>query len=197
MIEWLESIDREIVLAVNGMHSPFLDELMWLISGRLTWIPLYIYLFFVVLKNIGLKKTAIFLVFVILSVTFSDLISVHIFKNIFLRYRPSHNLLIMDQLHFYQEGPGKFYRGGEYGFISSHAANFFAIVTCVSLLFGDEKSRLKFILITIGLIICFSRIYLGVHYLSDLLAGALVGSLVAFLSFHAVFKKQMNLNPQE
>ena len=197
MIEWLESIDREIVLAVNGMHSPFLDQLMWLISGRLTWIPLYLYLFFIVLKKIGSKKAVVFLVFVLLSVAFSDLISVHLFKNVFLRYRPSHNLLIMDQLHFYQEAHGKFYRGGEYGFISSHAANFFAIITCVSLLFGEKKKKLKFILIAIGLIICLSRIYLGVHYLSDVLVGALVGSLVAFLLFQAGFKKIINFNAQE
>lgn len=197
MIEWLESIDREIVLAVNGMHSPFLDQLMWLISGRLTWIPLYLYLFFIVLKEIGSKKAVVFLVFVLLSVAFSDLISVHLFKNVFLRYRPSHNLLIMDQLHFYQEAPGKFYRGGEYGFISSHAANFFAIITCVSLLFGEKKKKLKFILIAIGLIICLSRIYLGVHYFSDVLVGALVGSLVAFLLFQAGFKKIINFNAQE
>ncbi|MFO0495930.1 MAG: hypothetical protein ACK50Y_10405, partial [Flavobacteriia bacterium] len=109
MIEWLESIDRGIVLAVNGMHTPFLDEIMWLVSGRLTWIPLYIYLIFIALQNIGTKKTAVFLVFVILAVAFSDLISVHLFKNVFLRYRPSHNLLIMDQLHYYQEAPGEFY----------------------------------------------------------------------------------------
>ena len=197
MIEWLESIDREIVLAVNGMHSPFLDELMWLISGRLTWVPLYLYLFFIVLKKIGSKKAVVFLVFVLLSVAFSDLISVHLFKNVFLRYRPSHNLLIMDQLHFYQEAHGKFYRGGEYGFISSHAANFFAIITCVSLLFGEKKKKLKFILIAIGLIICLSRIYLGVHYFSDVLVGALVGSLVAFLLFQAGFKKIINFNAQE
>jgi len=197
MIEWLESIDREIVLAVNGMHSPFLDQLMWLISGRLTWIPLYLYLFFIVLKKIGSKKAVIFLLFVLLSVAFSDLISVHLFKNIFLRYRPSHNLLIMDQLHFYQEAPGKFYTGGEYGFISSHAANIFAIITSVSLLFGEKKKKLKFILIAIGLIICLSRIYLGVHYFSDVLVGALVGSLVAFLLFQAGFKKIISFNSQE
>jgi undecaprenyl-diphosphatase len=197
MIEWLESIDREIVLAVNGMHSPFLDQLMWLISGRLTWIPLYLYLFFIVLKKIGSKKAVIFLLFVLLSVAFSDLISVHLFKNIFLRYRPSHNLLIMDQLHFYQEASGKFYRGGEYGFISSHAANIFAIITSVSLLFGEKKKKLKFILIAIGLIICLSRIYLGVHYFSDVLVGALVGSLVAFLLFQAGFKKIISFNSQE
>jgi undecaprenyl-diphosphatase len=170
---------------------------MWLISGRLTWIPLYLYLFFVVFEKIGAKKTVIFVVFVLLSVAFSDLISVHLFKNIFQRYRPSHNLLIMDQLHFYQEAPGKSYRGGEYGFISSHAANFFAIITCVSLLFGEKKKKLKFILIAIGLIICLSRIYLGVHYFSDVLVGALVGSLVAFLLFQAGFKKIISFNSQE
>jgi undecaprenyl-diphosphatase len=196
MIEWLESIDRGIVLAVNGMHTPFLDEIMWLVSGRLTWIPLYIYLIFIALQNIGTKKTAVFLVFVILAVAFSDLISVHLFKNVFLRYRPSHNLLIMDQLHYYQEAPGEFYRGGEYGFISSHAANFFAIVTCVLLIFGGIKPKLKFALIAIGIFICVSRIYLGVHYLSDLMVGALVGSLVAFLLFHAGFKKYINLISQ-
>ena len=197
MIEWLESIDREIVLAINGIHHPFLDESMWLISGRIIWVPLYLYLFFIVFKNLGPKLSAIFLVFVVLSVASSDLISVHLFKNLFLRYRPSHNLLIMDQLHFYQESPGELYRGGEYGFISSHAANFFALVTSVALLLGKKKLRLVFMLIAIGLIICFSRIYLGVHYLSDLLVGALVGYLVSFLLFQTIFKKYFNLTPQE
>ena len=181
MIEFLEEIDRSIVLAINGWNNPFMDELMWWISARITWIPLYLILLYLAYKKLTLNQLFLFLGLIGLTIALTDLSSVHLFKNVFLRYRPSHNLLLTEKLHCYLVKPGEYYKGGEYGFISSHAANFFAIITFVYLVLRKTYPKLIFPLLFIGMIIAYSRIYLGVHYLSDVFVGALVGSLIAFL----------------
>ena len=181
MIEFLEEIDRSIVLAINGWNSPFMDELMWWISARITWVPFYLILLYLAYKKLTLNQLFLFLGLIGLTIALTDLSSVHLFKNVFLRYRPSHNLLLTEKLHYYLVKPGEYYKGGEYGFISSHAANFFAIITFVYLVLRKTYPKLIFPLLFIGMIIAYSRIYLGVHYLSDVFVGALVGSLIAFL----------------
>lgn len=181
MIEFLEEIDRSIVLAINGWNNPFMDELMWWISARITWIPLYLILLYLAFKTLTRNQLFLFLGLIGLTIALTDLTSVHLFKNVFLRYRPSHNLLLTEKLHYYLIKPGEYYKGGEYGFISSHAANFFAIITFVYLVLRKAYPKLIFLLLFIGIIIAYSRIYLGVHYLSDVFVGALVGSLMAFL----------------
>lgn len=180
MIEYFEEIDRQIVLVINGLHTPFLDEVMWWISAKITWIPLYLLIAFFAYKNLSRKNFILFIVLVVGAVALTDLVSVHLFKNVFLRYRPSHNLFITDQLHFYELKPGEWYKGGQYGFVSSHAANFFAIATASWLVLRNFYPSIGWWLLPIGLLICFSRIYLGVHYLSDILVGGLVGSIIAF-----------------
>lgn len=183
MIEYFEEIDRQIVLAINSWYSPLLDEVMWWISARITWIPLYIFILILAFKKLTKEHFVFFLLFAIIAVIVTDLVSVHLFKNVFLRYRPSHNLLLSNQLHYYQISQGNFYKGGEYGFISSHAANFFAIATASFLVLKKAYSKLKWLLLFAGIIICFSRIYLGVHYLSDVIVGGAIGSLIAFLLY--------------
>lgn len=183
MIEYFEEIDRQIVLAINSWYSPLLDEVMWWISARITWIPLYIFILILAFKKLTKEHFVFFLLFAIIAVIVTDLVSVHLFKNVFLRYRPSHNLLLSNQLHYYQISQGNFYKGGEYGFISSHAANFFAIATASFLVLKKTYSKLKWLLLFAGIIICFSRIYLGVHYLSDVIVGGAIGSLIAFLLY--------------
>jgi len=183
MIEYFEEIDRQIVLAINSWHSPLLDEVMWWISARITWIPLYVFILILAFKKLTKQHFIYFILLAVIAVIVTDLVSVHLFKNVFLRYRPSHNLRLLDQLHFYQIAPGNLYQGGEYGFISSHAANYFAIATASYLVLKKDYLRLKWLLLFIGIIICFSRIYLGVHYLSDVLVGAVIGSLITFLLY--------------
>lgn len=180
MIEYFEELDRLIVVAINGLHTPFLDEIMWWISAKITWVPLYLILAYLAFKQENRKQFYLFLVLVIAAVAVTDLVSVHLFKNMFLRYRPSHNLLIMDQLHFYEIKPGEWYKGGQYGFVSSHAANFFAIATACWLVLRKTYPSLVWWLLSIGSLICFSRMYLGVHYLSDIFVGALLGVSIAF-----------------
>lgn len=187
MIDYLESIDRSIVLAINGWHSPIMDEIMWTISGKTIWIPLYVLLIMLYYRRETFKKTLIFLLSAILVVGLADLISAKLIKELVLRARPSHNLLLTDKLHFYRFVNGDYYKGGEYGFVSSHAANFFGLFTFVSLVLRYYYKKVTLILMIVATLVCFSRIYLGVHYLSDIIFGGLLGALIAYLIYRFIF----------
>ena len=189
MIEYLESLDRWLVLTINGWNTPFLDEVMWVISGKLTWIPLYLILIVIGYIKLPFKQFLLYFFCVIGSVGLADLISAGLFKEVIERYRPSHNLLLKDQLHFYRESDGHLYDGGMYGFVSSHAANFFALAFSAGLIMRQFYPQILKILLIIAVIICFSRIYLGVHYLSDVIGGAIVGAVVGISIYRFVYLK--------
>jgi undecaprenyl-diphosphatase len=189
MIEYLENIDQQLVLAINGLHTPFFDELMWWISARITWFPLYIFLLYLIYRKFSLKIAFLFLVFVVLCVVIADTLSVYALKETVQRYRPTHNLLLKDKLHLYEISKGNFYAGGPYGFVSSHATNFFVILTSFFLVFRKFYPKVTYFLIFCSLLVCYSRIYLGVHYLSDVLCGAILGILVSLILYFVVWKK--------
>ncbi len=187
MIESLKEIDGFIVLFINDLWFSFFSEFMWAVSAKITWIPLYVFMLYTMAKNLNKKTLFLLIAAIIFCVACADLISVHLFKNIFMRYRPSHNLLLTDQLNFYEISPGNYYKGGEYGFVSSHAANVTALVTMFLLGFKDLSKYWYYLLIFVVLLICFSRIYLGVHYLSDVFCGSLLGALIAYLVYKLIF----------
>jgi len=189
MIEQLEAIDRWLVLTINSWNTPFLDELMWIVSGRLTWIPLYVLLIYFGFKKFSLKQFFLYFFCVVGAVALADLISAVLIKDTIMRYRPSHHLLLKNQLHFYQESPGSYYTGGKFGFVSSHAANFFALAFSAGMMMRPFYPRLLKILLIIATIVCFSRIYLGVHYLSDLIGGACIGSITGLLMYKYVYNR--------
>lgn len=192
MMEWIESIDRSIVLWVNGWHTPWLDYVMWIISAKLTWVPLYVLLLILYIRSYDWKKGVIFLLAAILCVALTDQISVHLFKEMFQRYRPSHHSLLTNKLHFYDLGNGDLYKGGMYGFISSHAANFAGICFFAMIQLKKHYSWLTYMLISVVTIVCFSRIYLGVHYLSDIIVGVVIGGLIAIIVNRLMYKPIMN-----
>jgi len=187
MIEWLESVDRSIVLTVNSWNTPFLDEFFWLVSAKLTWVPFYIFLFFLFKRRSDWKNTGLFLIMAIAAVGFSDFTSSQLIKDTVMRYRPSHHGLLTDQLHFYQFSDGEFYKGGQYGFVSSHAANFFAVCTFAWLALRKWYPKIGWLTFSIAVLVSFSRLYLGVHYVSDLIGGALLGAVYAVLIYRFVF----------
>jgi undecaprenyl-diphosphatase len=189
MIEWLESIDRAIVFTVNSWHTPFFDQFFWIISMRVTWIPLYLFILVVCWLSFGWRKTLLFTGIVIATIILADLSSVYLFKEMFQRYRPSHHALLTEKLHFYQIKPNEYYKGGMYGFVSSHATNFAAITVLVGMTLRRYFPKFIWWLAACALIVCFSRLYLGVHYLSDLIAGACWGATLASIMYHSAVKK--------
>lgn len=187
MIDSIEAIDRSIVLAVNSWNAPWLDHVMWVISAKATWVPFYFLLLFLFAKRYGWGRASIFLLVAIMCVALADQLSVHAFKNVFERYRPSHHALLTDKLHFYQIDDVNFYKGGMFGFVSSHAANFFAVCVFAFLSLKQSYKRVGWLVFSIAFIVCYSRMYLGVHYLSDLIGGAILGSLISILLYRFVF----------
>lgn len=183
----VEAIDQWAVTFVNSFHTPFLDEVMWLISAKLTWIPLYLLLIYLYGKSNNFKRTFFFVATAIAVVAIADQVSVHLFKNIFMRYRPSHHTLLSESLHLYQFEDGSYYKGGMYGFVSSHAANFFGVLTFAVLVLRDSIQRIGWFVLPIACIVSLSRVYLGVHYCSDVFVGGLLGVLIAFIIYKFVF----------
>lgn len=120
-----------------------------------------------------------------ISVAATDLISKYGFKETVQRYRPTHNLEIGHQVKTVISPDGEEYRGGQYGFVSSHAANFAGVVLILFLYFR-HYSRWWFMLFIWFAVIAYSRIYLGVHYPSDLIAGAILGMTVGYLIYLAL-----------
>ena len=125
MLESLNEIDSLLFLFFNGFNSPFWDKIMFFISGKLSWLPLYLTIIFFFFKKLGLKNGAITLTSAILLIALADQISVNLFKNVFERPRPCHNLNIKHLVHTVN------HCGGKFGFVSSHAANSFAFATHV------------------------------------------------------------------
>ncbi len=175
MIEILKQIDTWLLLLINGWHSPFFDSVMWAISTKTVWIPLYLLLLYLLYSQY--KKEA-FLIFLscIVAVALADSLSVALFKDVFMRFRPSHNPSLEGMVHIVNN-----YKGGNYGFISSHAANTFAVAFFINHFLKRSYSYFTYLIFSWAALVCYSRIYLGVHYPGDILGGAAFGSFIAFI----------------
>lgn len=173
MIEWFESVDRAIFIGLNGLHHPAMDAVMVFISKKFTWVPLYAFLAFVAQRKLGWKGLGIFLVFAAITVTLTDQSSVKLFKNVFERYRPCHNLEIKHLVHTVNG-----HCGGKYGFVSSHATNHFGIAVFIALTLFRTNTKAIAALLLWAAVVSYSRIYLGVHYPADIFVGGLLGAII-------------------
>lgn len=175
IIEPLIKIDKELFIYLNSIHSPFWDEIMWGISGKYLWIPLYAIMLYYIIVKFRLKSIPI-IISIILLIVLSDQISTQIVKNLFHRLRPCHNQEFAGIIHLVNN-----YCAGQFGFVSSHASNTFAFATFIALLF--RKKSLTCFILTWALVVSYSRIYLGVHYPADIICGAVFGSGLAIIIF--------------
>ena len=177
MLEKLENLDQSLFLFINGIHSPIFDIAMWYISTVTLWIPLFLFFLYYAFKKGQWPLVVLSLIGIALCILFADRISVMEFKEVFQRYRPSHNLDLKNLVHIVQKPNGDMYFGGMYGFVSSHAANFFAITTFLVAIFSPFSKGWYWLFLWAALI-AYSRIYLGVHYPSDIAVGAMLGILI-------------------
>lgn len=189
IIDFLKSIDQSILLFINGLNHPFLDEIMWLLTGKFIWFPFYAILLFLVYKKTDRIQTFItFLLVGLIIIGLSDFIATHLFKYPIGRYRPSHHLSLRELLHFYELKQGQFYQGGQYGFVSGHATNSFAIAIYFGLFLRNFYKKALLFLVLWALMICYTRVYLGVHYPSDIIGGITLGIVMAVVG-NVIFKK--------
>ena len=186
LIEKIEQIDRQLLFAINDANSPLFDTIMWWVSKPAFGIPFYLLFVFLLYKYFGWKSALIIVLSTGAAVGLADLSAKYLFKEMFERFRPSQNFEIKDQLHYVNS-----YHGGMYGFVSSHAANMFSIAMILGLWLKKKiRYSLHFLLIWAALI-GYSRVYLGVHYPSDVLCGALLGMSIAFLIYKVISKAKL------
>jgi len=169
-----EQLDQHLFLFLNSLNSPFWDKVMFVITGKITWVPLYLAILIVLGKKYG-RKFYVLLFIIIISVVLADRGSVLI-KNSVDRLRPCHEPALEGLVHLIGEKCG-----GRYGFVSSHASNSFNVALLSLLLI--RRRWFSFFIVIWALVVGYSRIYAGVHYPGDVLCGSILGALIGWSMF--------------
>ncbi|MGN0068795.1 MAG: phosphatase PAP2 family protein [Prevotella sp.] len=182
--------DRNLLLEMNGSESLFWDNFMVILTTGYTWIPLYVSLFYLVVKNNeSMQHILLVIGSVLLCVLLAGGITDYIVKPYFSRLRPSNDSIIK---YLVQVVHGE--RGNSYGFFSAHAANTFSIALFFSLL---VKNRLLSIaLIFWSVLNCYTRVYLGLHYPLDIICGICWGLIVGVVSYWIYKRLRRLVSPQ-
>ncbi|KGN96099.1 hypothetical protein HQ39_03890 [Porphyromonas sp. COT-108 OH2963] len=193
MIEQLVPLEQDLFLWLNSLHTPYLDGVMYMISDKFPWIFIgVVYLFLVCYKQ-NYKEVLLLILALSMLILIGDQLSSHIIKPWVGRLRPSHHPLTADLVHTVLD-----YRGGRYGFISGHSTNFLSFACFTALLWRNRFYSI--IAILTGLTVAYSRIYLGVHFITDVIPGIAAGVAIAFLVY-AIYiflrKRVMKLSSQE
>lgn len=181
-MDYLINIDSDFLLWLNGAHNAFFDTFMMLFTGRFIWVPMYLALTYVLFRNMTPKQALMCLVAIALVIVIADQMSSSLIRHSVGRLRPANLENPISNMVHIVDG----YRGGRYGFPSSHAANSFGLA--FFLLFLLRRSPIPTFIILWAIVNCYSRIYLGVHYPGDILCGTLVG-LVAATVVWFIYKK--------
>lgn len=176
MIEQLLDYDTELFLFLNNLGSTTWDGLWLVITNKLTFIPLYAVLLFLLYKKYGAKSMLIFVVVIALMITFTDQIT-NVFKRGFERPRPCGEADLIDQMRFIAV------RCGKYGFFSGHSSNSMAAAVFAGLMLKPYYKNLIFILLFWSAVVAYSRIYVGVHYPLDILCGLTFGAISGVLFY--------------
>ena len=182
LLSMLKAMDTMVFLTVNSHHNAYFDSVMWLVSGKLIWVPMYVSLFFVLLKNYSYKVVFAILLAIGVVILFTDSFTAQVIRPWVCRLRPSNLDNPMSSMVHVVDG----YRGGAYGFPSNHASNTWGLAFFITFLF--RRYKLTFFFFLWALLVCYSRMYLGVHYFGDLLIGGLLALAGASIVFY-VFRK--------
>ncbi|MGC8594311.1 MAG: phosphatase PAP2 family protein [Candidatus Kryptoniota bacterium] len=173
MTDWISSIDIQLLLFVNSHHSLLLDKIMWFSSEKWGWLPLYAFLIGAVIWKLKWRSLP-FILILALTITLTDQLSSHVIKPLVHRPRPTHIPQLIGQIRVLHN-----YVGGLYGFVSSHAANTFGATFFFLFVLGERLKWIPYLMFIWASVVSYSRIYLGVHFPTDVLGGIVVGLIVA------------------
>ena len=174
MIDQLLELNDRILLAINGAHTGFLDSFMMIATNRWTWVPLYVAAFIYLIYRFGWLRAVSVLAVAGLTIAAVDQLCGSLIRDSLQILRPSNPDNPLSAQIQIVDG----YRGGRYGFPSCHAANCTALMMVLGAVIRRRWAWL--VLAAYALLNCYSRLYLGVHYPSDILAGAALGALIGY-----------------
>jgi len=174
LMEYLNTLDTQLFLFINGGHNAFFDFVMYWLSDKLVWVPMYLLITFVIVKQYRVKGVVI-LLFVGIVIALCDQTASNLIKNAVQRLRPSHEPALAGLVHLSKAGAG-----GMYGFVSSHAANAFGLATYLYFVLDKRFKWLKYWLFLWAVLVSYSRIYNGVHYPGDVIVAACIGMIIGW-----------------
>lgn len=185
------NLDEALLLFINGHNTVYWDQFMLMLTHRFTWIPLYIALAYSVVRTLGWKRALWFLAAVGLMIVMTDQVCSHVIRPWVQRLRPTNEANpLSSMLHIVDN-----YRGASYGMPSAHAANTVALITILL-----RRFRTRILATVLGMWVLsqvYSRMYLGVHYPTDILVGAMVGGCCAILSYLIHISASRRLRPDD
>lgn len=186
----IQDMDMQVLSLFNGSDNIMLDQMVQILTSGLTWIPLYVMLFFVVMRNNEtMGQIALVVGSAIFCVLFADGLVDGIIKQLAERWRPSNDSTFKYMVQIVDD-----IRLKGYSFCSAHAANTMSLAVFFSLLIRSKM--LTITLVIWSLINCWTRLYLGVHYPSDILCGMIIGIIVGILVYLLYYKIYRRISPK-
>lgn len=189
MIDRIKTWDEQLFVFLNGMQADWLDPVMLALTGRYIWVPLYLFLIYLLIRTYH-KESIWYILGIVLVIVMADQFTSGFMKPYFERLRPCHDPRWADTIFNYSGC------GGKYGFASSHAANTFALATYLNLVVGSKIKSFVWLYLWAA-IISYTRIYLGVHYPSDILVGAFIGVTAGGLAWFILQKLKYSVRSSE
>ncbi len=183
LFDSLLQLDSDLFLFLNGRYTPFWDTVMLFFTRKESWIPLYFMLMVVIFRNYG-KKGWVILLCLVAGLVISDQCSGWIKESV-QRLRPGHDPALKEVTHIVLR------KGGQYGFVSSHAANVVYLLTLTGLIFRNQISF--WALFSWALLVSWTRIYTGAHFPLDVAGGWLLGLLIGFLTWKFILLTETSL----
>ncbi len=175
-MESLIELDKKLLLFFNGLNNPYLDPVMFYATQTFFWLPFYLFLIFLIFKQY--KQEAWLILFgAAITIVLTDQITTSLMKPYFARLRPSQDPSLIGLIHIVNG-----YKGGLYGFASSHAANTFGTAVFVWLTLKSFYKRIGLIFVWAAFM-TYTRVYLGVHFPGDIIVGALIGAACGWIGF--------------